>query len=155
MGFYGRVFAAASKSCVEPSCRFLPGGEPSECSKEAEILLDSGIGVMVKKHNIKPVLYKKEAVKVATWGDQWAAYDEAYVVKNIPNEQCRWTDCQRFKNIGYEPPDAPDGFCQSGCPSNRLRVALDTISTNYGMVDIGGKAHCCKMTYGDEMEAVV
>lgn len=84
MGFYGRAFTVTSPSCTEPGCTFESGGEPGPCSREVGILLNSEIDDLVKKHNVKPKLYKEEAVKVATWGDQWVQYDdeETFIMKS-------------------------------------------------------------------------
>ncbi|RYP56698.1 hypothetical protein DL771_011637 [Monosporascus sp. 5C6A] len=76
LGFYGRAFTATSPSCLEPGCTFESGGEKGKCSREVGILLNSEIDDLVAKHGVKPKLYKKEAVKVAAWGNQWVAYDD-------------------------------------------------------------------------------
>jgi hypothetical protein len=52
-----------------------------ECSREIGILLNSEIDDLVQKHGVTPVLYEKEAVKVAAWGDQWVAYDDKDTLK--------------------------------------------------------------------------
>ncbi|KAF2466138.1 glycoside hydrolase [Lindgomyces ingoldianus] len=76
LGFYGRAFSATSQSCLEPGCTFESGGERGKCSREVGILLNSEIDDLVKQNKVKPKHYKKEAVKVATWGNQWVAYDD-------------------------------------------------------------------------------
>ncbi|KAM0302887.1 hypothetical protein ACHAPM_003672 [Fusarium culmorum] len=81
MGFYGRVFTATSKSCMEPGCTFSSGGKKGDCSRETGILLNSEIDTIIEKLKITPQLFRKEAVKVATWGDQWVAYDDEETFK--------------------------------------------------------------------------
>lgn len=81
LGFYGRSFTASSPSCLEPSCTFESGGESGKCSREIGILLNSEIDEIVEKNSIKPKFYEKEAVKVASWGNQWVAYDDADTFK--------------------------------------------------------------------------
>ncbi|KAK1756646.1 glycoside hydrolase, partial [Echria macrotheca] len=77
LGFYGRAFRATSQSCLEPGCTFQQKpAEGGRCSKEPGILLNSEIDQIVKERNIKPKLYKDAAVKVATWANQWVAYDD-------------------------------------------------------------------------------
>lgn len=81
LGFYGRSFSASSSACTEPGCTFESGGTSGRCSKETGILLNSEIDDLVQKNGVKPVLYKEEAVKVATWGNQWVAYDDEETFK--------------------------------------------------------------------------
>ncbi|KAM0339644.1 hypothetical protein ACHAPU_010825 [Fusarium lateritium] len=81
LGFYGRVFTATSKSCMTPGCTFSSGGKKGDCSREVGILLNSEIDIIIKKNSITPQLFRKEAVKVATWGDQWVAYDDEETFK--------------------------------------------------------------------------
>lgn len=81
MGFYGRSFSATSSSCTQPGCTFESGGESGRCSKETGILLNSEIDDLVQKNGVEPILYKEEAVKVATWGNQWVAYDDEETFK--------------------------------------------------------------------------
>ncbi|KAF7544087.1 hypothetical protein G7Z17_g10230 [Cylindrodendrum hubeiense] len=67
------------------------------------------------------------------------------------NTNLRFTDCQWYKDVGPAPDPNPKGFCRSGCPSDRVRVALDTqaaVCTKGG----GGMARCCKTSFNDEFE---
>ncbi|KAJ4142851.1 hypothetical protein NW754_010290 [Fusarium falciforme] len=167
LGFYGRAFTAANKSCMEPGCMFASGGERGDCSREVGVLLNSEIDAIVKKHSITPKLYRREAVKVATWGDQWVAYDDeetfklksefaqsrclgrlmvwaishdtkevkynlalaavasrkirgsgsgedAYKQVDIPNDQCKWTDCQQSCPKGWIHMDREDSSARKG-----------------------------------------
>ncbi|KAF4943273.1 hypothetical protein FSARC_14968 [Fusarium sarcochroum] len=54
-------------------------------------------------------------------------------------------DCQWFGDIGPSPRNAPKGFRKTGCPSDRLRVAMDMSTDETSM---GGLAMCCKASYG-------
>jgi chitinase len=76
LGFYGRSLSATSQSCLAPGCTFESGGQKGKCSRETGILLNSEIDDLMNKNNAKAIHYKKEAVKVATWGDQWVSYDD-------------------------------------------------------------------------------
>ncbi|KAH6957703.1 hypothetical protein BKA56DRAFT_562252 [Ilyonectria sp. MPI-CAGE-AT-0026] len=45
---------------------------------------------------------------------------------DVANPNLRFTDCQWFKDVGPAPDSNPNGFCRSGCPADRVRVAIDT-----------------------------
>ncbi|KAJ4228745.1 hypothetical protein NW757_014138 [Fusarium falciforme] len=81
LGFYGRAFTAASAACRKPGCLFSAPANEGKCSRESGILLNSEIDIEVKNRNLKPELYKEEAVKVVTWGKQWVSYDDAETLK--------------------------------------------------------------------------
>jgi chitinase len=76
LAFYGRAFSMTSATCNTPGCTYESGAQSGKCSREVGILLNSEIDDIVKEKGITPVLYKKEAAKVATWGNQWVAYDD-------------------------------------------------------------------------------
>jgi chitinase len=81
LAFYGRTFSMTSETCNKPGCTYQSGGQRGRCSKEVGILLNSEIDDAVKEHSVTPVLYKKEAAKVAIWGNQWVAYDDEETFK--------------------------------------------------------------------------
>ncbi|RYC80923.1 hypothetical protein BFJ63_vAg16191 [Fusarium oxysporum f. sp. narcissi] len=81
LGFYGRAFTAQSAACRKPGCLFSNPANAGECSQEKGILLNSEIDIEVRNRNLKPELYKEEAVKVVTWGKQWVSYDDADTLK--------------------------------------------------------------------------
>ncbi|KAH7195298.1 hypothetical protein DER44DRAFT_536499 [Fusarium oxysporum] len=81
LGFYGRAFTAQSAACRKPGCLFSDPANAGECSQEKGILLNSEIDIEVRNRNLKPELYKEEAVKVVTWGKQWVSYDDADTLK--------------------------------------------------------------------------
>ncbi|KAF5576582.1 hypothetical protein FPANT_10866 [Fusarium pseudoanthophilum] len=81
LGFYGRAFTAKSPTCLKPGCLFSDPANAGECSQEKGILLNSEIDIEVRDRRLKPELYKKEAVKVVTWGKQWVSYDDADTLK--------------------------------------------------------------------------
>ncbi|KAF2403127.1 glycoside hydrolase [Trichodelitschia bisporula] len=81
LGFYGRAFTATSSSCLTPGCKFKAAGNPGRCSREAGILTISEIMDTVKSKNLKPQLYRDEAVKVISWDDQWVAYDDQQTIE--------------------------------------------------------------------------
>lgn len=66
LGLYGRSFTVSDPSCTKPGCTFASGGERGDYSREVSILLNSEIDKLVEENGVKPVLYEKEAVKVAT-----------------------------------------------------------------------------------------
>ncbi|KAG8361863.1 hypothetical protein FVEN_g217 [Fusarium venenatum] len=188
MGFYGRAFSVQSGTCTEPGCLFKAAGKAGECSREKGILLNSEIVTTLNKYNVKSQLFKKEAVKIAKWGNQWVSYDdedtfplkteyansqclggvmvwaishdtkearfntalalslkrdvtpgiidwneEAYEIKKIPNEQCRWSSCKE------------------GCPKGWVRVARsdkharkdEVMFDETGCGGDGGHTFCC------------
>jgi GH18 family chitinase len=81
LAFYGRTFSMMSSSCNTSGCTYESGGQARRCSKEVGILMNSEIDEQVKKSSVTPVLCKKEAVKVASCGNQWVAYDDEETLK--------------------------------------------------------------------------
>jgi len=76
LAFYGRTFTMTTATCNKPGCTYQSGGRKGDCSKEVGILLNSEIDDIIEARGISPVLYKKEATKVVTWGNQWVSYDD-------------------------------------------------------------------------------
>ncbi|KAJ3462340.1 hypothetical protein MRS44_007126 [Fusarium solani] len=67
---------------------------------------------------------------------------------NLRFEKCEW-----YKDVGPAPNPHPNGFCRSGCPSDLVRVALDTeVDTCAVAGGKGGMARCCKTSYSDAVE---
>ncbi|EXL91431.1 hypothetical protein FOIG_15333 [Fusarium odoratissimum NRRL 54006] len=64
----------------------------------------------------------------------------------------RFIDCQVRRDFGPAP-DGEDlaGYCRSGCPSDRVRVALDTAFHTCTSKLEGGQVTCCKTDYYDEV----
>lgn len=81
MAFYSRTFTAASKSCLSPGCTYLSGGDAGECSKTVGVLLNSEINSTLAKRHVSPKLNKEAGVQIATWDDQWVAYDDPETFK--------------------------------------------------------------------------
>ena len=81
LAFYGRTFSTTSSTCNAPGCTYESGAQAGRCSKEVGILMNSEIDEYVEKNSVTPVLYKKEAVKVVSWGNQWVAYDDKETLK--------------------------------------------------------------------------
>jgi chitinase len=68
-------------------------------------------------------------------------------------EKQKWGDCDWYTNIGFAPSGAPEKFCRSGCPSDRVRVAMDQWSTDCLVGGGGGgKSRCCIPSYNDTFE---
>ncbi|KAL9560672.1 hypothetical protein ACKAV7_015163 [Fusarium commune] len=64
----------------------------------------------------------------------------------------RFIDCQVRRDFGPAPDGEDlDGFCRSGCPSNRVRVALDTAFHTCTSDLGGGQVTCCKTDYYAEV----
>ncbi|KAM6526029.1 hypothetical protein FSOLCH5_002160 [Fusarium solani] len=60
-------------------------------------------------------------------------------------ENHKWDDCQIYNNLGPGPSD-DETFCRSGCPSDRVRVALDSLPNRPDKrlaCMRGAKAQCC------------
>lgn len=54
----------------------------------------------------------------------------------------KWDQCKWYSDIGIGPSDAREGYCRSGCPSDTVRVAMDTHI--YGQCAAGGgRVQCC------------
>ncbi|KAG9495650.1 hypothetical protein J7337_012204 [Fusarium musae] len=71
---------------------------------------------------------------------------------NDSDKNLRFTDCQKFRNVGPEPEVMPRGFCRSGCPPDRIQVAIDTQVDTCAIAGVGGMAHCCKTDYAEIFE---
>ncbi|OBS25926.1 hypothetical protein FPOA_06459 [Fusarium poae] len=71
---------------------------------------------------------------------------------NDSDKNLRFTDCKSFTDIGPGPTIEPAGFCRSGCPSDRIQVAIDTRIDKCSEAGIGGMAHCCKTDYAETFE---
>ncbi|KAF5591120.1 hypothetical protein FPCIR_6195 [Fusarium pseudocircinatum] len=64
----------------------------------------------------------------------------------------RFIDCQVRRDFGPVPDGEDlDGFCRSGCPSDRVRVALDTAFHTCTSDLGGGQVTCCKTDYYSEV----
>ncbi|KAH7205677.1 hypothetical protein BKA60DRAFT_655281 [Fusarium oxysporum] len=59
-------------------------------------------------------------------------------------------DCQIMKDVGPFPdkPGLSPYYCRSGCPPDRIRVAMDTEVEPCSYAKIGGWAFCCKSSFG-------
>ncbi|RBA22505.1 hypothetical protein FPRO05_00852 [Fusarium proliferatum] len=68
---------------------------------------------------------------------------------NDSDKNLRFTDCQKFRNVGPVPDVMPNGFCRSGCPPDRIQVAIDTQVDTCAIAKVGGMAHCCKTDYAE------
>jgi GH18 family chitinase len=80
-----------------------------------------------------------------TWNGQEATYQERKYCCD-QKDDTKWEDCEWFDNVGIFSVDsaAVDGYCASGCPNDRVRVALETRN---GCEGDGGRARCCKPKY--------
>ncbi|KAL6401421.1 hypothetical protein AUP68_15291 [Ilyonectria robusta] len=190
LGFYGRVFTAATSSCMKPGCLFKAPGDEGKCSREKGILLNSEIDAVIKERSLKPELYKEAAVKVARWKSQWVSFDDEETLKmktefaqsrclggvmvwaishdtkdakynkalaqalnrkvtsgsidddekasdinKIPNEQCRWTNCKE---------DCPKGWVNVARSDGGARTKKD--ERMWDETGCGGDGHhsfCC------------
>ncbi|KAF5259704.1 hypothetical protein FOXYS1_9669 [Fusarium oxysporum] len=71
---------------------------------------------------------------------------------NDSDKNLRFTDCQKFRNVGPVPDVMPRDFCRSGCPHDRIQVAIDTQVDTCAIAGVGGMAHCCKTDYAEIFE---
>jgi chitinase len=71
---------------------------------------------------------------------------------NDNDKNLRFTDCKPFRDVGPAPDVMSRGFCLSGCPPDRIQVAIDTEIDTCALVGIGGMAHCCKSDYAEIFE---
>jgi hypothetical protein len=56
----------------------------------------------------------------------------------------KWADCQWYNSIG--PGEGDDDFCRSGCPSDRVRVAMDGVwlkKNDFNGCSRGARSKCC------------
>ncbi|KAF5985649.1 hypothetical protein FCOIX_2003 [Fusarium coicis] len=63
----------------------------------------------------------------------------------------RFQDCKTYRDVGPMIAGQPDEVCRSGCPSDRVRVAIDWPNPPCSDYDVGGQATCCKTDYNDEI----
>ncbi|GME48568.1 hypothetical protein CNMCM5793_006895 [Neofusicoccum parvum] len=69
---------------------------------------------------------------------EWSVQERKYCCDN-DDDNSKWDDCRWYDNLGWGPADH-EGFCRSGCPSDRVRVAMDEYADGcYG----GGRSKCC------------
>ncbi|GES66318.1 chitin-binding, type 1 [Aspergillus terreus] len=90
--------------------------------------------------------YCNAATVKLTLTGQEATYEERpYCCKQDDNT--KWSDCQWYDNVGtlMDASIMVDGFCWSGCPYDRVRVALD--QHGGGCKGDGGRAKCCVPKY--------
>ncbi|RKK93244.1 hypothetical protein BFJ68_g15612 [Fusarium oxysporum] len=71
---------------------------------------------------------------------------------NDSDKNLRFTDCKKFRDVGPVPDIMPRGFCRSGCPPDRIQVAIDTQVDTCAIAEVGGMAHCCKTDYAEIVE---
>ena len=77
LGFYGRAFTLQDSGCSKPGCPFAGGAKKGKCTGESGILSNSEIQDIISQNNVKPVLFKKDAIKYIAWdSDQWASCDD-------------------------------------------------------------------------------
>ncbi|KAF5227917.1 hypothetical protein FAUST_11455 [Fusarium austroamericanum] len=162
LGFYGHAFAIALGLCKEPGCLFDGPANIGSYSREKGILLISEIDNKIKKRKLKPKFYKEEAVKVVTWGKQWAIsydtqdarYNKALAdilrretsgasigdqekpVKDIftPYEQYRWSNC----NEPY-----PKGWVHVGRLNSNANLKDELMYDEMGCGGDGQHNFCC------------
>lgn len=90
LAFYGRTYTTLG-ACNDPGCVYASGGLPGECSHETGILLSNEIMDIINERSLESKLYKKAAVKVVTWDDQWVSMDDKETLQlktDFAREQC-------------------------------------------------------------------
>jgi chitinase len=60
-----------------------------------------------------------------------------------------FSDCQWYSNLGFGPASGGDKYCLPNCPSDRVRIAMDTRAAE---CTGGGKVSCCVPSYMDTIE---
>ncbi|KAL4723086.1 hypothetical protein ACLX1H_010327 [Fusarium chlamydosporum] len=91
MGFYSRTFTLTDPKCSSPGCRISSAGNPGRCSDTAGVLLHPEIEDIIKKKKLSPQLDRKAAVKMVSWDNQWASFDDLVTWRlktNIARSQC-------------------------------------------------------------------
>lgn len=73
--------------------------------------------------------------------DSGSFYDRPYCC-GAQEKNSKWEDCQLYTDIGVGPAKG-NGFCRSGCPADRIRVAMDGWA--YGCKQ-GAMSSCCAST---------
>ncbi|KAF7137044.1 hypothetical protein CNMCM5793_006895 [Aspergillus hiratsukae] len=79
------------------------------------------------------------------FADKIEVQERKYCCDNQADEQ--WDDCQWYTNVGLAPAGRGDveGYCRSGCPDDRVRVAMDKYGG--GCVGKGGRSKCCTANF--------
>ncbi|RYP74296.1 hypothetical protein DL771_003117 [Monosporascus sp. 5C6A] len=91
MSFYSRSFTLADPGCSEPQCLVTSGGTAGECSRTTGVLLHPEIQDIISERNLRPTLYREEAVKAVAWDDQWVSFDDQVTWRlksNLARSQC-------------------------------------------------------------------
>ncbi|KAH1913703.1 hypothetical protein KXW47_005080 [Aspergillus fumigatus] len=76
-------------------------------------------------------------------GDLGKLQERKYCCDNNADEQ--WDDCQWYTDVGLAPAGRRNS-CRTGCPDDRVRVAMDMWG-NDCLGKGGGRAKCCKANY--------
>ncbi|OBT54180.1 hypothetical protein VE04_05861 [Pseudogymnoascus sp. 24MN13] len=91
LAFYARTSTLGNTLCKTPGCAYVSAGKAGPCSNSVGTLTNAELADIITKNNLKPELFENEAVKIITWGDQWAAYDDGDTFKikvNFAKSQC-------------------------------------------------------------------
>lgn len=75
IAFYGRSFTLAGP-CTAPGCPYVSGGDAQPCSNTVGIILNNEINSIISTKGLTPELNQNASVKIATWDNQWVAYDD-------------------------------------------------------------------------------
>lgn len=73
-------------------------------------------------------------------------YDERRYCCDTADENRRWGDCTWEDSVGFMivPRDSgSSGVCMSGCPSDKVRVAMDDLEGGCRF-KLGARARCCR-----------
>lgn len=83
---------------------------------------------------------------------EWVVQEQKFCC-DTSNAKRTFDDCEWYDSIGPRPDGSTEDWCRSGCPGDRVRVALDTLATKcFGKGAGGGQARCCVPNYSDTIE---
>lgn len=118
------------------------GGAPhcdkGKCTSGQSLLVSSTTGSGGNYCNPTKVKY--------TWnGNEGTKWEERKYCCGDDTDS-KWEDCDWYDDVGLAAADSiVDGYCYSGCPNDRVRIAMD--QHGGGCKGDGGRAKCCLAKY--------
>ena len=115
-----------------------PDCDKGECANDQSLLVSSTTGSGGNYCNPTKVKY--------TWnGNEGTEWEERKYCCGDDTDS-KWEDCEWYDNVGLAAADGVvDGYCYSGCPNDRVRIAMD--QHGGGCKGEGGRAKCCLAKY--------
>ncbi|KAJ5240268.1 hypothetical protein N7468_004887 [Penicillium chermesinum] len=115
-----------------------PDCDKGECSSGQSLLVSSSTGSGGNYCHATKVKYTMNGNEGTEWQERKYCCDD--------DTDSKWEDCEWYDDIGMASADGiVDGYCHSGCPNDRVRIAMD--QHGGGCKGDGGRARCCLAKY--------